>query len=75
MKNSGFVLGFVFILSSCSSGGDLFTENQVKIKSFKQEKRLTGTLLLEEAFGFGRMAFVDEYLVLITSRRENYFFV
>jgi hypothetical protein len=76
MKNFIFILGFIFILSSCSdSGGDWFAENPVKIKSFKHEKRLTGKLLLDDFYGYEDISCVGEYLVMFASRRENLFFV
>ncbi|MDR3250168.1 MAG: TolB-like 6-bladed beta-propeller domain-containing protein [Tannerella sp.] len=75
-------LGFVFILSSCSdssgswfTGGNWFAEKPVKIKNFKQEKRLTGKLLLDDFYGYNRIVSVDEYLVVFSTKRENLFFV
>jgi hypothetical protein len=73
MKNLNFSLLFILLLSSCGFNSDLFTENSVNVKNFKQEKRLMGTVLIDNEYGHFNIAYVEKYLVLFSTKREHFF--
>jgi hypothetical protein len=70
-----FAIFAMFVFTSCINNMDLFTENSIEIKDFKQEKKLTGTILIENEYGHFNIAHVDKYLILFSVLREHFFYV
>jgi hypothetical protein len=70
-----FFLFLVIPFLSCQNGPKLFADKEMRILQFDAVYELAGDVFLEEEYGILNLIAVDDYLVLVSVKRDHVFFL